>query len=466
MRGKKKVKNQHQKEVAKLRTTIAKLEKHLTVLEEKEQRADDLYLINSLNIAVNRGDDLKKVLNWLARETKRLFHCHGAAVYLMSQDKKHLILQKNPQIAATFKKIPKVIASKIPSEIKIYLTSTSEYLKILKTHKPQLTNDPVKIKKMMSEFTESRALKTIITKIFKHLGNRSVISIPLVATDEIIGMMDVSRETPFSTIELKRFEIISKELTIILSNFRTQEALQKSRNLIKKFMDAATSGFVLFDSQLNTIAINDYIKKKFNVKENEVIGMNIVDISMAEWETGRYEMYQKVLKTGKPLHLKDITAPEKYGGLHLNIKAFKVGDGLGMIVDDITEQKETEEKLRLATEKLQYLVTSTAAVIYTCKTKGDYGATFISDNVNEFFGYEPNQFTEQSDFWLRHVHPDDTERVNIEVEKLFDKKLHTHKYRFRCKDGKYVLVKDKMKLLFDEDGEPLEIIGYLTLATE
>ena len=463
MKRSKKVSDKEKKEVTKLRTTIARLEEHLAALEEKEQRIDDLNLINSLNIAVNRGDELKKVLNFLARETKKLFRCHGVAVYMMSQDKDFLILQKNPQVTATFRLLPEVIVRRIPSEIRIHLTPKSVYNKILQTRKPNLTNDTTTIKKMMTEFTDSKMLKKMAPKIFKYLGSRSVITIPLIANNEVIGMMDVSRKDRFTSLDLKRFEIIAKELTIILSNYITQAALKRSRDLIEKFMNAATQGFVLFDADLNVIAINNCIERIFNTAADEAIGMNMVDASIATWESGRYEIYKQVLKTGKPLHFKDVIAPEKYGGLHLNIKAFKVGNGLGMIIDDITEQKKTEAKLRLANEKLQYLVASTSAVIYTAKPEPDYGATFISDNVAELFGYEPKQFIEQSDFWLKHVHPKDSQRIHIEISKLFDKKLHTYKYRFRRKDGQYVWVKDKMKLLFDEDGEPVEIIGYLTI---
>lgn len=463
MRGSRDVNTKETKEVKKLRKTIARLEEHLTALEEKEQKIDDLYLINSLNIAVNRGEELKKVLNILARETKKLFHCHGASVYILSHDKKYLILQQNPQITAIFRLLPEVVVRRIPSDIKIHLTSRSLYNKMLSARKPQLTNDAATIKKMISEFTDSKMLKKLVPKIFKYIGSRSVISIPLVATDEVIGMMDVSRATPFTSLELKRFEVIAKELTIILSNYRTHAALKKSRDLIEKFMNAATSGFLLFDEDLNVIAINNYIIKKFNIDEKNAIGTNIADASMASWESGRFELYKKVLKTGKPLQFADIMAPEKYGGLHLNVKAFKVGNGLGMILDDITEQRKTEEKLRLATEKMQYLVASTSAVIYTAKPEPDYGATFVSDNITELFGYEPKQFIGQSDFWIQHVHPGDSQRAFLEINKLLDKKLHTYKYRFRCKDGQYVWVKDKMKLLFDEDGKPIEIIGYLTI---
>ncbi|MFQ5578621.1 MAG: PAS domain S-box protein, partial [Anaerolineae bacterium] len=59
---------------------------------EIQQRTEDLALINLLNLAVNRGDTLQEVLQLLSRETKRIFSSRGAVVYLLSEDKKQLVL--------------------------------------------------------------------------------------------------------------------------------------------------------------------------------------------------------------------------------------------------------------------------------------------------------------------------------------------------------------------------------------
>ncbi|MDY7032197.1 MAG: PAS domain S-box protein [Thermodesulfobacteriota bacterium] len=46
------------------------------------------------------------------------------------------------------------------------------------------------------------------------------------------------------------------------------------------------------------------------------------------------------------------------------------------------------------------------------------------------------------------------------MPKLFKKELHTYEYRFQCKDGTYIWVRDEMKLVRNKDGRPLEIVGY------
>jgi len=130
------------------------------------------------------------------------------------------------------------------------------------------------------------------------------------------------------------------------------------------------------------------------------------------------------------------------------------------------ERTRLEEQILLANERLHYLLSSTSAVIYTAKPDGDYGTTFVSDNVSQVTGYKPDVFLETSSFWLDHVHPDDVERISAELPLIFERNLHICEYRFLCKDGRYIWVRDEMKLVRNAIGEPLEIIGYWINITE
>ena len=53
-------------------------------------------------------------------------------------------------------------------------------------------------------------------------------------------------------------------------------------------------------------------------------------------ENGRYEKYKEVIKTGKSFFVDDQVSHRSLGYLRLNVKAFKVADGLGIISSDIT----------------------------------------------------------------------------------------------------------------------------------
>ena len=130
-----------------------------------------------------------------------------------------------------------------------------------------------------------------------------------------------------------------------------------------------------------------------------------------------------------------------------------------------TRERESLARQRLreaqatAQERLERLLSSSPAVIYSFKASGDYGPTFISDNVKDLLGYEPNEYLESADFWRRSVHPDDLAGVEVEFAQLFKQGRHTVEYRFRKKNGSYCWVSDDWHLIHDKDGQPVEVVG-------
>jgi PAS domain S-box-containing protein len=126
---------------------------------------------------------------------------------------------------------------------------------------------------------------------------------------------------------------------------------------------------------------------------------------------------------------------------------------------DITARKHVGEALVAAQNRLVHVLVSSPAVIYSFRATGDYGPTFISDNVKDLLGYEPNEYLESPDFWRRSVHPDELAAVEGEFEQVFKKGRHTVEYRFRKKNGSYCWVRDEWHLIRDKDGQPVEVVG-------
>jgi|GEM_PF-1674013 len=112
-----------------------------------------------------------------------------------------------------------------------------------------------------------------------------------------------------------------------------------------------------------------------------------------------------------------------------------------------------------AQERASRLLSASPAVIYSFKAKDDFAPTFISDNIGSLFGYQPTEYLNNPNFWQEHVHPDDLERVEAEVNNLFDTGRQALEYRFRRKDGSYCWVNDEQRLVRDESGAPLEVVG-------
>ncbi len=127
--------------------------------------------------------------------------------------------------------------------------------------------------------------------------------------------------------------------------------------------------------------------------------------------------------------------------------------------NDITARKQIGEALVAAQDRIGRLLSSAPAVIYSYKATGDFAPTFVSRNIDERLGYEPQEYLENADFWRTRVHPDDLVAVEAEAVHLFKKGSHTVEYRFLKKDGSYCWVNDEQRLVRDEEGQPVEVVG-------
>jgi len=143
---------------------------------------------------------------------------------------------------------------------------------------------------------------------------------------------------------------------------QAEEALRESEERLGRFLESATDACSLFDSRLNYLTINEAGLRLFppGTKREHVVGRNILDLIPTLRQTGRYDKYLEVMQTGEPFSAEDAVPDHKLlGGVYLNIRAFPVGDGLGMIVENVTDRKRAEEALRESRERLQFHVDRT-----------------------------------------------------------------------------------------------------------
>jgi PAS domain S-box-containing protein len=126
---------------------------------------------------------------------------------------------------------------------------------------------------------------------------------------------------------------------------------------------------------------------------------------------------------------------------------------------DITARKQLGEALVAAQERLVHLLSCAPAVIYSYKATGDFAPTFVSQNITDWLGYEPQEYLEHPDFWRSRVHPDELAAVEAKSAQLYKKGRHTIEYRFLKKDGTYCWVIDEQHLIRDRDGDPVEVVG-------
>lgn len=112
--------------------------------------------------------------------------------------------------------------------------------------------------------------------------------------------------------------------------------------------------------------------------------------------------------------------------------------------------------------RLEYLIANTPAIIYSSVPTGDFKMNFVSANAFRVLGYHPEEMVADPNFWFEHIHPDDIPAIFSSLALVFSEGQRTYEYRFKASDGRYLWMHDSLRLIRDDAGAPLEVVGSLT----
>jgi PAS domain S-box-containing protein len=249
---------------------------------------------------------------------------------------------------------------------------------------------------------------------------------------------------------------------------KLKESEEKFRNITQRISDL----IVVLDPEGYPTYVSPSITSILGFPQDSFIGKRAGPDIIHQDDVARTEQAMKRLKNGSLAEQVEFRMKKSDGSFAVfegnGIPVIKDGvyAGVQMVARDITKRKLAEEALQSVNERLRYLLASTSVAIYTSRTSGDFGATSITDNVLQITGYKPQDFIENSSFWIEHIHPEDKKRILDNLPKIFESGFHSYEYRFRCKDGKYIWILDDMRLGKDENGNHYEITGQWMDITE
>ena len=86
------------------------------------------------------------------------------------------------------------------------------------------------------------------------------------------------------------------------------------------FMASAPDAFALYDSELNLLDVNQALLKYWpeGKTKEDLIGRNMLDLDPDLKETGRYDRYIELIKTGIPFQIDDYTLRLVFGSARLS----------------------------------------------------------------------------------------------------------------------------------------------------
>jgi len=301
-------------------------------------------------------------------------------------------------------------------------------------------------------------------------NNRRALAGELLST--IVDMGNLVYESHYSPIHDDKGKVVGMTgLSLdITEHKRAEKALRENEDKYHSLIESSTDPIYLINRDLEYIYANKELLSRLGKPESQVFGHDYSEFHTPEglkMFSGRIE---GVFKSKEPVSFEYRSARDgRYFLRTLNPvmnPETRVVTAVTVISKDITDLKQTEEKLYLANKRLHHLLYSSTTVIYSCKTSGDYGITYASENVLIITGYLSFNFINDPKFWIDHIHPEDRECVLEKMSTISKTENLKIEYRFQKKEGEYIWLHDTKKLIIDEHGTPVEIVGSLLNVTE
>jgi PAS domain S-box-containing protein len=243
-----------------------------------------------------------------------------------------------------------------------------------------------------------------------------------------------------------------------------EDALFKKEEQYRSIFQAVSDGLMISDLESNkVIEVNPSLHQMHGYSYDELLKLDILDWVHPDNHQLLYEFIEQVTINGE-FYCQGTDVRKDGSSFDVDVKGtlciYNNRPHMLTLVRDISQQKAAEKAQRIAQARLEYLISESPGVIYSCKASDGYPLSFISPNASFVFGYEAEEFIQKPTFWMNCIHPEDIENFMAVIPKLITHGRHIHEYRFQHQDGSYRWIHDESKIIKDENGKPLEIVGH------
>ena len=195
----------------------------------------------------------------------------------------------------------------------------------------------------------------------------------------------------------------------------------------------------------------------------DILGKNLWEVYNSKEALKFLPEYQRAMKDNVTVHFEEYFPTLQSW---LDITAFPSGDGLSIYIKDITERRLADEKLKAAKDRYKMVAQATSDAIYEWDIKEN--VNHWGEGFETLFGHKWQAGKMPVESWRENLHPDEKEDLLAAANEAFEKKQTSlsRVIRFRCADGSYKTVFDKQVILYNDQNEPVKIVGAMQDITD
>jgi len=307
--------------------------------------------------------------------------------------------------------------------------------------------------------------------------------------DNYAAIMQGEAKTVYRHLKCKNGAILEVEITAKLledgklicfardlsKRKKAEQALRESEIFNKSILTSITSHIAVVEDNGTIISVNkawsDFsLENRKCLLQRIAVGTNYIDactLSIAmgeELAVKALEGFYQVLNKELPIFEMEYSCYSQKEQQWFLLRITKFSDDSPKVVVmhiDITERVKATATTNKTLERYDILAKATSDTIWDWDISNN--KMKYNDVITKMFGYKTSEIKNILEWWKQNIHPEDMPAVSMALGKVFKSKaenLHME-YRFRCDDGSYKYIYDRAFVIFDENGQPVRMIGAM-----
>jgi PAS domain S-box-containing protein len=289
-------------------------------------------------------------------------------------------------------------------------------------------------------------------KLLGELRLSSVVSVPLIAREQVLGAITLGTSEPAALLsqeDITLAERLAWKAGLAIDNARlfhdAQEAVSRSEEtlaLLDTVLRTAPVGLAFLDRELRYVRINEALAAMNGRSVEEHLGATLGSI-LPEVASTLEPLFRRVFETGEPIRDVELRLPAIDGSgrsryFLASYYPVRGADGnvawVGTVISDITERQLIEDALRESNERYGALASAVPAILFS--TRADGSCDYASEQFTSYTGLPAS--AAEGFAGLQVVHPDDVERCQAEwLDSVQTGAPFEIEFRLRRIDGVY-----------------------------
>ena len=295
---------------------------------EIKKKNIELSALNRISAAVNQSLNLNEILNFAINELANIVGDKGIVIYLLDRQKEELVLTAHRGFSADF--------IRSVGRLKIWEGMSGN---VAQERVPLACDD-------YSKYSHS------LESALKEEKIRSLLSVPLMVKDQIVGVLNVATRTPyhFAAEEISHMTLIGNQIGVAIENAQLHEEIKESEGKYKTLVENIDDGYFMCQGG-QVIYTNNAFLAMHGYTRDEVLGRDLKDFLSKEYMPHVERLFRNEITWDKiPEHI-EFRRKHRNGTrlpteLKINILEFKGKPALVGIFRDISARKEMERKVK------------------------------------------------------------------------------------------------------------------------